>query len=54
MTIRSLLEYVGAVERGQKITVNGREIDRPGALDRITFRVRKIRNRFYEFMIRDL
>lgn len=54
VTIRSLLEHVGAVERGQRITVNGREVDRPPVLDRLVFRLRRLRDWIYELMIKDL
>lgn len=54
VTIRSLLEHIGAIERGQKITVNGREVDRPPVLDRLVFRLRRLRDRIYELMIKDL
>jgi hypothetical protein len=54
VSIRSLLEHVGAIERGQKITVEGREVDRPPVLDRAVFRIRRIRDRAYELMIKDL
>lgn len=54
MTIRSLLEHVGAVKRGQRIFVNGREVDRPGILDRAVFRLRRIRDRLYEWTLKGL
>lgn len=54
MTIRSLLEYVGAIERGQKITINGREVDRPVLLDRLVRHARKLRDGVYDLMIKDL
>lgn len=42
MTVRSLLEHVGAVEPGQRIWVDGREVDRPSRADRLRYLLRKI------------
>jgi repressor of nif and glnA expression len=53
MTIRSLLEHVGAIERGQRIFVGDKEVDRPSWFDRLHFRISKIRDRMYEWMIKE-
>lgn len=53
MTIRSLLEYVGAVERGQRIFVEGREVDKPKIRDRAIRRVRRLRDRLYDWIIKE-